>query len=282
MTKSRSHLLHKLVLSIVGLVLLILFTACSGTGNNTNNNSNTLVLTGTIVSASGNTVTISVQGQQYTINGLTPQEVQELQNQVGKMYTITVTKNSDGSYTISAGTQPTPGGTPGVNSTETPSNQDTTGEKISFIGPVQNGSSTTNLMVKMPDGNTVSVAVNSQTDMGDLNGQPFSNTGELLKVDAVASNNGFVATSLKIANSNDSDANVVDYTGKTTQAVGSDNVLHFADGSLNNLSFSTNANTQVKDFANVQAIPSGTLVKVEVQFNGTTGTVTKISNASND
>lgn len=282
MRKLPSHLLHKMVLSIVGLLLLILFTACSGVGSNGNTTVNSLTGTITSVNASAHSVTISVNGQSYTINGLTDQEVQELQNQVGKMYTIHVTQNSDGSYTITTGTQPTPGNEQTPEASETPNAEGTpspnaTGESISFTGPIQSVSNNTSLTVKLPDGSTLTAVINSQTDQSDLNGAQLS-VGQTVKVEANATSTGFVAIKIKTSD-NSNDANTVDYVGKTTQTVGSDNLLRFTVGNLN-LSFATNANTQVKDFANLQAIQSGTLVKVEVQFNGTTGTVTKVSNGN--
>ncbi|MGH2509419.1 MAG: hypothetical protein ACRDHZ_18735, partial [Ktedonobacteraceae bacterium] len=64
----------------------------------------------------------------------------------------------------------------------------------------------------------------------------------------------------------------------TTQAVGSDNVLHFRVGSQN-YSYTISATTELDDFnGNAHNIASGTPVKVEVQFTGTTGSITKVSN----
>lgn len=282
MRKLPSHLLHKMVLSIVVLLLLILFTACSGVGSNGNTTVNSLTGTIASVNASAHSVTISVNGQSYTINGLTDQEVQILQGQIGKPYTIQVTKNSDGSYTITTGTQPTPENEQTPEATETPNAEgtpstNTTGESISFVGPVQSGTNSTSLIVKLPDGSTLTAAINQQTDQSDLNGAQLS-VGQLVSVDANATSAGFVATKIKIE-TNSNDANTVDYVGKTTQTVGGDNLLHFTVGNLN-LSFAINASTQVKDFTNAQAIPSGTLVKVKVLFNGNTGTVTEVSNGN--
>lgn len=279
----KSHLWHKIIFSVIGLVLLVLFTACAGVGTNGSPTS----ITGTIssVNAANHSVTLSVSGQSYTINGLSDQEIQALQNQVGKTYTIRISQNSDGSYSITAGTNPTQEGdeTPGVN--ETPSSNETpstTGESdsISFTGPVQSTNSSS-LTVKMPDGSSLTMAINAQTDQSDLKGTQLS-AGQQVKVDAAANSGGFTATKIKLADSSDqTDANTVEFQGKTTQAVGSDHILHFTVGSKA-YSYAINSTADLGDFnGNVSSIASGTLVKVKVQFSGTTGSVVKVNNASN-
>ncbi len=285
----KSHQLHKFVFTVVSLVLLITLTACAGVGTNVNGSSVTSI-TGTItsVSAPNHSVTLSVSGTSYTVNGLNDQEVQALQGQVGQTYTVQVTQNSDGSYSITVGTNPTPAAneTPGVNgtpegnetpdTTETPNSTETSNAtgSISLVAQAQNVSSS-NLTATLPDGTALSIAINAQTDLSNLNGA-LSN-GQKVKVEADATSSGFTATKIKPADSGD-DVNTVDLTGSTTQTVGSDHTLHFVVGN-HQFSYALSSSTDLGDFNNnASNITSGAPVKVTVQFNGTTGTVTKVSN----
>lgn len=268
----KTSLLRKVVLSIIGLVVMFLLAACSGVG--TTNAPTTITGTITAVSAANHSVTISANGQTYTITGLSDQAVQTLQSQVGKTYTLQITQNSDGSYSLTAGTQPTPGavsnGTPPANAVP---------GSISFTGPVQSASSSS-LVVKLPDGSTLTMALNPSTDQSDLNGATLSN-GQMVSIEASTNPDGsFTATKVKAADANSNDNNTVDFQGATTQAIGSDNMLHFAVGNQS-YSYAINAATRLDDFSgNAHSITSGTRVKVEVQFTGSTGSVTKISNAN--
>lgn len=282
---THTHLWRKIVLSVATLVVMILFSACSGVGTSGGINS----ITGTItsVSATSHTVTITVSGQSYTVGGLSDQEIQALQSQVGKTYTVQVTQNSDGSYSINAGTSPVldTDGTPGINETETPNPNETpsTGNEpgsISFVGLIQNTGNNT-LTVRLPDGSTLTMAVNAQTDMSDLNGGQLS-AGQTISVDVQAGASGFTATKIKIADSGDlANVNTVDFQGVTTQKVGSDNMLHFTVGTRS-FSYAISTTVDLSDFGgNASSIASGATVKVEVQFTGTTGSITKISNANN-
>ena len=137
-------MLRKMVLSMLGLVVMLLLAACSGVG--TTNAPTAISGTITAVNAANHSVTIASGGQNYTITGLSDQAVQTLQSQVGKTYTLQVTKNSDGSYSLTAGTQPTPG----ISTSGTPASGIVQGN-ISFTGPVQSASSS-GLVVKLPDG----------------------------------------------------------------------------------------------------------------------------------
>lgn len=285
---TKTHLWRKFVLSALGIILLVLFTACAGVGSSGSITSITGTITG--VDAAHHSVTLDVNGQTYTISGLSDQEVQTLQSQVGKTYTIQVTQNSDGSFSITVGTNPilSPNETPGVNESpeatgtpeagETPSATNGT-DSISFIGPVQSASSSS-LTAKLPDGSSLTVAINAQTDLSSLNGTQLS-TGQTVKVDALAGANGFVAEKIKLADAGDqADANTVDFQGHVTQAVGSDHVLHFTVGNRT-FSYAISSSADLSDFGgNASAITSGQAVKVKVQFTGTTGSIIKISNAN--
>lgn len=268
----KAQTLHKTLLSLIGLVVMLLFAACSGVGTTSGN---TLTISGTIqsVDAAHHSVTISSNGQTYTITGLSDQTLQALQSQVGKTYTLQVTQNSDGSYALTAGTQPTPGTTGG-----TTSGGPSVNGSISFTGSVQSASNSS-LTVKLPDGSNLAMVLNTTTDLSDMNGAPFS-SGQMVKVEASTNADGsFTATKVKHADAGDSDANTVDFQGATTQTVGSDNVLHFGVGKQR-YSYTISSTAEVKDFSNAQAIPNGASIKVEVQFTGATGNVTKISNVN--
>jgi hypothetical protein len=271
----KSPLLKKCVFSVVSLVIMILFAACSGVG--TPVTGTTLSGTITSVDAAHHSVTITSGGQSYTITGLTDQEIQVLSTQINKVYTIHVTQNSDGSYTLTSGTEPTPGAepeTPGANNA-TPSTSTGVGS-ISFTGPVQSASASS-LTVKLPDNSTITMGINASTDQSDLNGAQLTN-GQLVKIEANAANGSFTATKIKHADNSD---NIVDFQGQTTQAVGSDNVLHFSVGG-HSYSYAISSTAKLDDFGgNAHSIASGASVKVEVMFTGTTGSITKIRNVSN-
>ena len=280
------HLLRKLILTVASLVLLIMFTACAGVGTNANGTATTSI-TGTItsVNATNHSVTLSVSGQAYTVNGLSDQEALALQGQIGKTYTIQVTQNSDSSYSITVGTNPTQANnaTPGINgtpeATETPSSTETASSNGSFtlIGSVQSVNSS-NLTVTMPDGTALSIAISAQTDQSELNGAQLS-VEQKIKVDVTGDANGLTADKLKIPDAGDlASASTIEFKGTTTQTVGSDQMLHFIVGN-HSFGYPINSSTDLGDFNNSASnITSGTAVKVTVQFNGTTGSVTKVSN----
>jgi len=283
-----THLWRKFVASACGLILLVLLTACAGVGTNGAITS----ITGTIskVDPASHSMTLTVSGQNYTISGLSDQEIQTLQTQVGKTYTVHVTQNSDGSFSLTIGTNPTLANnqTPGVNEgpegTETPESGETPSassqaESISFTGPVQNASSST-LTATLPDGSALTVAINAQSDLSGLNGAQL-HSGQSVKVEALASTNGFVAEKITLADAGDqNDAHTVDFKGHASGPVGSDKILHFTVGG-HAFSYTLGNSVDLSDFGgNASAISSGTAIKVTVVFNGTTGSVSKVSNAN--
>lgn len=292
MNSIKNHRVQTIVLGIIGVVLMVLFSACSGvTGNG--GPGTTYTITGQIsaTSTASHSVTLTVNGQSVTITGLTDQEVTALQSQVGKTYTIVATQNSDGSYTISNGSTPVnTSGTPGVTSGietdtpeagQTPSPTGSVQNSIEFIGKVQSVSSSS-ITVAMPDGTNVSMSiVNGQTDTSDFNGALPAN-GQLIKVAVNANADGsYTATKLSVTDSSDVAAqNVVTFTGTTSSAVGSDNVIHFKVGNKS-YSYTIGSGADLGDFNNsAQAIGNNQAVAVDVTFQGSTGTVTKVSNAS--
>jgi len=272
---------------IVGFVLMVMFTACAGV-NGTGTGS-TVSVTGSVqsVDTTNDTVTLNVQGQSITIKGLTSAQVAAIQPHVGKVYTISATQSSDGSYTITNGSNPinddsTTGVTQGIQ-TETPNNDGTPGVNepgsIAFVGKVQSVTSS-NIVVSMPNGQSLSMSiVNGQTDMSDFNGV-LPSQGQMINVEATANSDGsFMATKLGVADSGDLQVqNVVDYQGVTTSAVSSDNVIHLKVGNQS-YSFTLSSATDLGDFNNnAQSIGTNLSVKVEVLFQGATGTVQQVSN----
>jgi len=276
---------RSLAIGIVGLIIVLLMTACSGiTGGNTSGNSITITGKITALDAQHGTVSLDVNGQNYTISGLSASQEAALQGQIGKTYQFSATQNSNGTYTINVGnnsiTLTAQDATPGVqtetpNSTETPtSNQAGT---IKFTGTVRqvNGN---NIVVAMPNGQTLTISVvNGQTDLSDFNGA-LPTVGQLVKIEANATSNGFIATKLGSADNQD---NTIEYQGITTSAVGADNTIHFAVGNQS-LSYVLAASTDLGDFNNnAQSIGNNQAVQVEVQFQGSNGIVTKVSNPNN-
>src|SRR5579884_2668578 len=92
--------LQRLAIGIVGIVFLVVITACAGVSSAQN-------LSGSLISvdAQHHSVTLNANGRMYSINGLSDQEVALLQGQIGKISSVSIqaTQNSDGSYTIAAG-----------------------------------------------------------------------------------------------------------------------------------------------------------------------------------
>ena len=121
----KQFVMRRFAIGIAILALMALFTACAGVGTNGANGN--LTVSGSVVSVSpqNHSVTLNINGQQKTISGLTDQEISLLQGHVGKAYSIQVTQNSDGSYEIVTGTNPTAEGTPETG--ETPTTGETPG-----------------------------------------------------------------------------------------------------------------------------------------------------------
>lgn len=280
------HIRVFLVLCISSFLLLTI-AACSGVTPSTTGG-NTVTITGSIqsVNAANHSVTISVSGQSYTINGLTDAEITQLQSQVGKTYQITAKQNADGSYTIAAGTSPLSetNATPGVTVTATASPSTGTNEpgSISYIGKVQSVDANS-ITVSMPSGDNITMSISATTDHSDF-GTGLPQNGQQVKVKATTFNDGnFTAASLDIVKPDDAanptKLNTVDFNGVTTSTVGSDNVVHFRVGSKD-FSYTANSTTLIKGFANLQAIPTNTAIKVDVLFNGSNGTVLKVDSGN--
>ena len=278
------------IICLAGLLLMALFTACAGVSTT----NDTVSITGKIksVDVANGTVTLSVQGQSQpiVIKGLSSAQASALQGQQGKTYTITATQNSDGSYQIDVNGKPVlsaPGTPEGI---ETPNANETAGTpgqgSISFIGKVQSISSdNSSIVVIMPDGSALPMKiVNGQTDLSDFKGS-LPGANQFIKVDAnTNSDGGFTATKLKTTDSGDTSnqtkLNTVDFQGVTTSSVGSDGVIHFKVGDRS-FSYTIGSNADLGDFNNnAQSIQANQAVKVKVQFNGSTGTVVKVSNAN--
>lgn len=268
---------RRIIVGIAVLVVMVLFSACAGVG--TNGAPVNISLSGSVVSVDTqhDTVTLNVNGQTKTINNVPTNILTALQGQVGKVYSFQVTQNSDGSYNIETGTNvtPEPGeGTPEANQTSSvnePGN-------IQFIGKIAS-SNNGNIVVSMPGGSSFSTSTNAQTDLSDFNGSlPAVNTQ--VKVEANANSDGsFTATKIGNVDSSD-DPNQIQFQGVTTQAVGSDRVIHFTVGNKS-FSFPIASTADLSDYnGNAQSIANGASVKVTVEFSGTSGSVTDIGNSN--
>lgn len=270
-------LVKKIVVGIAALVLMIMFTACAGVGASTSNGLTNLTFSGSVVSVdvAHHSVTLNVNGQTKTINNIPDNVISNLQNQVGKFYSMQVTQNSNGTYSIQSGTNVTP------EANETPESNQTASVNepgsIDFIGSVQSANSA-NVVVKMPDSSTIALVVNGQTDLSKFNGS-LPNAGQTVKVSATASNGSFIATDLKPTDSGDlQNQNTVTFQGVTTSAVGTDRVIHFTVGNRS-FSYPIVSTADLKDFnGNAQSIANAASVKVKVQFNGISGTAIDVSN----
>lgn len=276
-----------IVICAVSILFMALFAACSGVAVPTTNSPSTV--TGSIksVNTTNGSVTLTVNGQDVTINGLSSAQAAQLQSQVGKTYSITAVQNSDGSFTISTGSNTitvavgTPAGiqTPGSNGAGSAGAP--VAGTISFIGKVQNSSSNS-IVVSLPDGSTLSLAiVNGTTDLGDFN-NTTPTVGATIKVAANANADGsYTATKLGSTDqgdlSNPTKLNTVDYQGMTTSAVGADRVIHFMVGNKS-YSFAIGSGADLSDFNNnAQGIQANQMVKVTVLFSGSNGSITKVS-----
>jgi hypothetical protein len=276
------HRLQMAVVCIVGLLLMVLVTACAGVSNTSTGG--TITIRGTIVSvnASQHSATVNVNGQQVTVNGLTDQLVTALQPQAGKTYSLQVT-GSGNSFTI------VPNSTPVLSETQTPEVNTTSSVgvtqppttfapgSINFMGRVRSVSAS-GLTVSMPNGRTLSMSITALTDRSSHFVGGLPTTGQLIKVQAVANADGsFTAAKLDTTDANDVvDQNIVQYKGLSTSAVGADRVIHFKVGTQS-YSFTIGATTDLSDVGgNAQAIQANQIVKVKVQFVGSTATVLKV------
>ncbi len=302
MRRSRFSQLSMLLVCGCGLLIMMAFSACGvlastndtatngvATAGSATANSITGTLTAVNAAAHSVTVTVNVNGQQhqYTVNGLTDQQIAQLQSRIGKTFAFQATQ-SNGSYTVNSGSNPqeidneTPGAT---QSTETNSATNTNGTaepgSIDFIGKLQN-SSASSMNVSMPNGDTLTVAIAATTDRSDFATLPGQ--GQYVKVSALANTDGsFSAKKLGQVDNGDVQntvkLNTVDFQAVTTSAVGGDNVIHFNVGHKSFVA-TIGATTELKNFANAQSIGNNQAVKVTVQFNGANATVLKVDNSN--
>ncbi|HEU5229462.1 MAG TPA: hypothetical protein VFU49_16710 [Ktedonobacteraceae bacterium] len=272
-----------LVVSVCSLFIMVLFTACSGTLIGSPGPNGSTQVTGSIVSTNPQThsVVLNVNGQQVTVSGLTDAQVQALQTQAGKQFTIQVTQAGTNTYSINTGTDPQEddNGTPGITAQDTPEANEP--GSIEYIGSVQS-SANGNITVRMPDGQSLQMnIVNGQSDLGDSNGI-IPGVGQLVQVKATANPDGsFMLSKLDIPKADDiQEQNIVSYQGITTSAVGPDHKLNFKVGNKS-FSYQIGVGADLKDFANnAQSIGNNMTVKVKVVFNGSTGSAMSVDNAN--
>ncbi|GHO92020.1 hypothetical protein KSF_020680 [Reticulibacter mediterranei] len=294
MKKSLLNQMRSLLICIAGLCIMIFFAACSGVATTTTNaNGNqSVTLQGEVqsVNPSAHSAVFLAQGQTVTVSQLTDQQVATLQSQIGKTFTLQVTKTGDTTYTINVGTNIQEGANPVATSTTASTNgQPTTTTTsypgtIDFIGKVQSINANS-ITVTMPNGDALPMALNTSTHRDDdfMNGQP--NVGQMIKVETYTNLDGsFTAKKLGSISLEDQNntfkINSVDFEGVTTSAVGTDNVLHFNVGNKS-YSYAMNTSTRLKHFMNPQSIVANTPVDVEIRFNGSNGTVTQVENNNN-
>jgi len=275
--------LRLLVVSVCSLFIMVLFTACSGTLIGSAGPNGGTQVTGSVVSVNPQThsVVLNVNGQQVTVSGLTDAQVQALQTQVGKQYTVQVTQAGTSTYSITAGTDPQEddNGTPGITAQNTPEANEP--GSIEYIGSVQS-SGNGSITVRMPDGQSLQMnIVNGQSDLGDLNGS-LPGVGQFVQVKAVANPDGsFMLSKLDLPKADDmQQQNVVTYQGVTISAVGADNKLNFKVGNKS-FGYQIGTGADLKDFTNnAQSIGNNMTVKVKVVFSGSTGSVMSVDNAN--
>ena len=272
------NVVKQMVVGIAAIVVMIMFTACAGVGASSSNGLTNLTFSGSVVSvdSANHSVTLNVNGQTKTINNIPDNVISNLQNQVGKFYSIQVTQNSDGTYSIESGTNVTPEANETPNTNETSSVNEP--GSIDFIGNVQSVTSSS-IVVKLPDGSTLPMSiVAGQSDLSKFNGA-LPGVNQVVKVSATANNGSFTATDLKPTDAGDLQGqNTVTFQGVTTQAVGPDLVIHFTVGNRS-FSFAIAPTAELKDFSGTpQSIASGTSVKVKVLYNGTSGSALDVSN----
>jgi len=291
MKKSLLNQMRSLLICITGLCIIVFFAACSGVATTTTdangNQSNTLQGEVQSVNPSDHSAVFLAQGHTVTVSQLTDQQVATLQSQIGKTFTLQVTKTGDTTYTINVGTNIQEGANPVATSTTASTNGQpatTTASypgTIDFIGKVQNINANS-ITVTMPNGEALPMALNTSTHRDDdfMNGQP--NVGQMIKVETFTNLDGsFTAKKLDSVKLEDQNnpfkINSVDFEGVTTSTVGSDSVLHFNVGNKS-YSYAMNGSTRIKHFMNPQSIVANTPVKVEIRFNGSNGTVTQVEN----
>ena len=172
--------LRLLGVGVFALFVMVLFAACgvagtsTGVGTGTGATGNLPGITGQVVSVnpSAHTAVVNVNGTNYTVGGLSDQDVTKLQSALNKVWNFQVT-GSNGSYTITTGTTPQEqdNSTPQVNVTPENNGNQGTGAlvpgSISFDGAVQNVSPSS-ISVKMPDGNVLSMSISTLTDHKDF------------------------------------------------------------------------------------------------------------------
>jgi hypothetical protein len=212
------------------------------------------------------------------------QQVAALQSQVGKIYTLTVT-GSGSTVTMSANPtlEPAVTATTGAQTTPGIAQPSPTQApilfapgKIQFMGTVRTVNPSS-IAVSMPDGSTLSMSINALTDRSDFGGGlPLA--GQLIQVETIASHDGsFTASKLKPTDANDVlKQNRVEYKGVTTSGVDAARAIHFKVGAKN-YAFTIGPMTDISDFGGTsQAIQAHQLVKVKVQFAGSTASVLKV------
>ena len=165
--------------------------------------------------------------------------------------------------------------------TQPPSNQQPAGPfvpgSLEFYGTVQSVSAAS-IAVSMPDGQPLTLTVApGQTDLSH-NNNALPSQGQMINVHATAKSDGsFTANKLALADrASRHDLAEAEYRGATTSTVGSDLMLHFQVGTMA-FSFPISATADLSDFDDrVQSIRANQPIEVEVEFQGTRGTIVEV------
>lgn len=134
------------------------------------------------------------------------------------------------------------------------------------------------IAVSMPDGQLLTLdVIPGQTDLS-RNSHTMPVVGQTIKAHAFARHDGSF-TAMELARAGHSDRREraeAEYRGVTTSAVGSDQVLHFQVGMMA-FSFPISATADLSDFGdNARSIDVDEHVEVEVEFQGTHGTIVEV------
>ena len=295
MSKLFTKQVRLLSVSVCSLFIIVLLSACQGvvTSNGNGYSSNGAATTGSSyitgqiqsVNTQAHSVTLLVNGQQFTVSGLTDQQIAALQSQKNQTYTFQLTqpvRSGTSAYTIHQNTQPQEASSNSTPTSSAVSNQNSTPVQgnMQFAGKVQSVSGN-NFVVSTPDGQSLSInIIIGQTDTSNMDDTQLS-AGQIIRVKATTDQNGnFVASRLSLDKPDDQqyDMSNAQYLGVTTSAVGTSNQISFQVGNKS-YSFPISPRADLGDFNdNAQSIQNNMQVQVKVTFNGTNGKVVKISN----
>lgn len=240
-----------------------------------------IYISGTVQSVDpvGHSAFLLISGQQITINGLTDEQINYLRSSQGSVLTVQANQTASNTYTIATGSTMMLGASPTPVLVAGPGNGPATSVSgtIEFVGSVLNANNN-NITVRMPDNQGLQMSMlNGQTDIEDFQGRQPA-VGQMVKVKAMTMPDGtFQAASLDIANTDDLQRlNVVEYKGAFSGIAGSNNQFSIHIGNRN-FTFPVGAGINLNDLhLNMQPSGSNLFMKIEVAFNGASGSIVQI------